>query len=179
MLGSGVYLTTSQKVATHFATSDSPTRAVKSALKHDALTSLLCMATGENNLLEMQNEKEKSRRNQRTLLLDDLHGVSCFAVFEARIILPPEINKDSPVTSSSNQNLDTENVNRNTRRDGKYYVVPDGRDIRITKLHLTFELTRKHRGTANFVTPKKRFMGTGLVLALLGLIVAFALGSRI
>ena len=93
------------------------------------------------------------------------------------IFTPPE-SKDSSVASSSGKNSDTKNVRRNTRRDGKYYVVPDGRDIRITKLHLTFELTRKHRGTTHLLIPKKNFKGTVLVLALLGLIVAFALSSQ-
>lgn len=58
----------------------------------------------------------------------DGYSISCFPVFEAQIILPPHGN-------STEKDC--------TRRDGNYFVVPNSQDIRITKLHLSFELVKK------------------------------------
>ncbi len=189
MLGSGVYLTTSQKVATFFATTNAPTQKVKSALKHDSLTNLLSMTTDAKNLL-MTNESDG-----RAALIDDLYEVSCFPVFEARIIRPLEkegdlVGKAPSAAAPSRQRCNTNNTSSSiascstsTRRDGKYYVVPDARDVRITKLHLTFELTQKNRGNlllSNFLLSFTPDDSTCVVLAvLLGLIMAFAFGTRI
>jgi len=150
MLGSGVYLTTSHKVASFFATSGGNRNACKqafaNALQHGSL----------RNLLQLQ--------------LDD-YDVSCFPVFEAKIIRPPDAAQDregrkpragggttfSPMaataTNGNGNDATTTNADSGgtyyyeaTRQEGKYYVVPDGRDIKITRLHLTFELVSKKRG---------------------------------
>ena len=202
MLGSGIYLTTSQKVATFFATSNAPTKTIRTALKHDSIRNLIAMAGGDwepdpdakggvtNGAIAMDNHDGASAS---AVSFDDLYEVSCFPVFEARIVRPPQNEVDPSVvpTSRQQQQNNAKNDNKNcsdimTKRDGKYYVVPDGRDVRITKLHLTLELTRKKRGTTNyFVLPEfvaTRLLlvrdgvgGPSITLAFLGMIVSFAL----
>jgi hypothetical protein len=206
MLGSGIYLTTSQKVATFFATSNAPTKTIRTALKHDSIGNLISMAagggweldpdtkgSGNNGAIGMDNHGAGTA----AVPFDDLYEVSCFPVFEARIVRPPEnegdpAGNDPSVVRTIRQQQNNNNNNcigtgsTTTRRDGKYYVVPDGRDVRITKLHLTLELTRKKRGITNyFVLPefvstrlllvRDGVAGTSIALAFLGLIVSFAL----
>ena len=143
MMGSGVYLSTSKKVATFFATNNSSknTNKIRTALKHDSLRNILQM---EGSLCYFDdddgNNDEENRSRYRDV--DEFYDISCYPVFENRIIRPPNDNNGEDktgVTGSKNNSNDRST----TRRDGKYYVVPDGRDIRITRLHLTFELKRK------------------------------------
>ncbi|MGK3746644.1 MAG: hypothetical protein ACI90V_013507, partial [Bacillariaceae sp.] len=161
MMGSGVYLSTSKKVATFFATTNSSknTNKIRTALKHDSLRNILQM---ESSLCYFDdddgNNDEENKNRYRDL--DEYYDISCYPVFENRIIRPPNDNNGEDKTdvtgskNNSNSNIST------TRRDGKYYVVPDGRDIRITRLHLTFELTRKRSNFlqklfSSFLLPNK------------------------
>lgn len=52
------------------------------------------------------------------------NNVSCYTVLEATILQIPEA----------------------TRRDGKYFVVPNGADIQITRLHLMLNVEKKRTG---------------------------------
>jgi hypothetical protein len=194
MLGSGIYLTTSQKVATLFATSDAPNRKVRSALKHDSMTNLLAMAAGSRELDVGAKDGGSSvaMEGHNAASFFDRYDVSCFPVFEARIIRPPgdKGNKaghePTAETSSrqktkySNSSRSVDSGSRATRRDGKYYVVPNGRDVRITKLHLTFELTRKKRRATNikfteFLSARLLARNApSIAFAVLGLAVSFA-----
>lgn len=167
IMGSGVYLTTSKKVANYFASLKVASRTIRSALKHDALTELLSKASGRSSSS-----------------VDELYDVCCFPVFEARIIRPPDSSNKS-TESNVHQAQKGAKVNNNmaTRHEGKYYVVPNGSDIRITKLHLTFELTRRKRGVLQFLREEtsarvmNSTIGTTIILITLGLIVAVALGT--
>ena len=179
MLGSGVYLTTSRKVATFFATSNASARTVRNALNHDSLKNLLSMASSGETLLWGEG-KIQDGDDRISTFLDELFNVSCFPVFEAKIIRPPCSDDRSiePISQIKKRNSSVGNGTTITRHDGKYYVVPDGREIRITKLHLTFELTQRKRETPNFVL-KEYFANSTrplIALAIWGLIVAFVLG---
>lgn len=144
IMGSGVYLSTSKKVAQFFATNNSSKNAnkIRTAFKHDSLRNILLLV--ENNLCfdndgDCDGDDEKRKKD-----LDEYYDISCYSVFEARIIRPP--NDDNNNNQNDNKNGDERAAAESkspTRRDGKYYVVPNGQDIRITRLHLTFELTRK------------------------------------
>ena len=203
MLGSGIYLTTSQKVATFFATSNAPTKTIRTALKHDSIRNLIAMAGGgweqdpdsksgvTNGGIAMYNHDGATAS---AVSFDDMYEVSCFPVFEARIVRPPQNEGDPSVVPTGRQQQNNNSNNRNgsdigstmTKRDGKYYVVPDGRDVRITKLHLTLELTRKKKGAANYfalpdyvstrlLLARDGVAGPSFALAFLGLILSFAL----
>jgi len=158
IMGSGVYLSTSKKVATFFATNNSSKNAnkIRTALKHDSLRNILPLM--ENSFC-FDNDKECDGNDdgddeKRKKDLDELYDISCYSVFEARIIRPP--NDDNNNNQNDNKNGDderaaSESSKSSTRRDGKYYVVPNGHDIRITRLYLTFEFTRKR---SNFLLRK-------------------------
>ena len=170
IMGSGVYLSTSKKVANYFATMKVTSPTIRNALKHDSLNSLLSKAPTNEMLFHKKDTGS-------TPSIDDLYDVSCFPVFEARIIRPPvKESKDAKVKNNCSDSSDT-------RHEGKYYVVPDGRDVRITKLHLTFELTRRKGGLLQFLyratSPytRKSAMGISIILVVLVLIFAIALGK--
>jgi len=108
MMGSGVYLSDSYKVASFFAANNSSSSgSFQLSWQHLSLLRLLDLSSPD---------------------VFDGQVISCFPVFEAQIILPPQKKSDEKDC---------------TRRDGKYFVVPNNRDIRITKLHLTFELVKE------------------------------------
>mmetsp|Transcript_15084 Transcript_15084/g.34079 ORF Transcript_15084/g.34079 Transcript_15084/m.34079 type:complete len:320 (+) Transcript_15084:307-1266(+) len=197
ILGSGIYLTTAYGVARYFATSEAPARAVRDALSHDALQNLLeASGGGTSGLLEtpVKNSKNNDKTRAGAARILDNYDVSCFSVFEARIVQPPAKDGESNEASlndpsvaskktSTNQNNTTNgssfSVARHTRRDGKYFVVPDGRDIRITKLHLTFELTKKRTS----VGVQSLVLGSwwrplSIALALLVLFVSMGMSRR-
>ena len=171
IMGSGVYLSTSKKVANYFATMKVTSPTIRNALRHDSLNSLLSKAP-TNEILFHKKDTGRS-----TPSIDDLCDVSCFPVFEARIIRPPiKESKDAKVKNNCSDSSDT-------RHEGKYYVVPDGRDVRIIKLHLTFELTRRKGGLLQFLYratstyTMKSTMGISIILAVVVLIFAIALGK--
>ena len=198
MMGSGVYVTTSKKVATFFATAHSPARMVRTALKHDSIVHLISMAGGD--VLEIASDAtgvRPPRHESETSSFHDSYEVSCFPVFEARIVRPPDIegNRTDRDPSSGlpsrrkehpyddNNDVGSSGANStSTRRDGKYYVVSDARDVRITKLHLTFELkrTRPTRVIPKFLSKRLlALIGVAnapvLLLALFGLAVSVAI----
>lgn len=125
MLGEGVYLSTAYSVAAMFAKMDARyTPALLEAWQHPAL---LCLIRDHTSTLDntTTNTGDVGSRN-----ILDQYTVTCYPVFQATIIAPPEQENATPSTNC-------------TRRDGKYYVVPNSEDIRITRLHLTVELKRK------------------------------------
>jgi hypothetical protein len=77
----------------------------------------------------------------------DKYTVSCRAVVQARIILPPAPSAKIDQTSTDSVRGTEMNGNKYnnscTRRDGKYFVVPSNQDIRVTALHLTFDFQPK------------------------------------
>eukprot|EP00751_Fragilariopsis_kerguelensis_P034504 CAMPEP_0170965154 /NCGR_PEP_ID=MMETSP0735-20130129/40778_1 /TAXON_ID=186038 /ORGANISM="Fragilariopsis kerguelensis, Strain L26-C5" /LENGTH=355 /DNA_ID=CAMNT_0011382507 /DNA_START=453 /DNA_END=1521 /DNA_ORIENTATION=- len=163
IMGSGVYLSTSKKVATFFATNNSSKNAnkIRTALKHDSLRNILLLV--ENGLC-FDNDKDCDGNGdvdddgddeKRKKDLDELYDISCYSVFEARIIRPPNDgnnnNQQNDNKNGDDERAAAESSKSSTRRDGKYYVVPNGHDIRITRLYLTFELTRKR---SNFLLRK-------------------------
>jgi hypothetical protein len=113
MMGEGVYLSTSYNVAYFFATSNSKPLNPK-VWQHSCFWKLTNMTRKPND--------------------DNNYRVSCYAVVEANILLPP----DSPKGDS-------------TRRDGKYYVVPNQRDIHMTKIHLTLEIEKQWSISSTFL----------------------------
>jgi len=116
MMGSGIYFSTSHKVASHFATNEA---------RNSTNSGTFQKAWWHLSLMNLLNLKGMS-------VLDD-YVISCFPVFEAEIILPPKPDG----TNAGNDKGDY------TRRNGNYFVVPNSWDIRITKLHLTIELAKK------------------------------------
>lgn len=104
ILGEGVYLTTSFNVAYFFATSNAKPLHPQ-VWQHSSFWKLT------NNMMRNPN---------------DNYRVSCYAVVEANILLPPK----SPRKDC-------------TRRDGTYYVVPNPQDISMTKIHLTIEVSKQ------------------------------------
>ncbi|VEU41548.1 unnamed protein product [Pseudo-nitzschia multistriata] len=160
VLGSGVYLSTSRRVATFFATAaanqrNAPRRALAEALYHESLVELLLRAAQAPG-----GEARASRGILRDAIgavgekasLRDRYDVNCYPVFEAKIVRPPEASEvdnlggKGTLPPSNNDATTIDPGYRPTRRDGTYCVVPDGRDVRITKLHLTVELECKRRG---------------------------------
>jgi hypothetical protein len=134
MLGTGVYFSTSKKVASFFTT-DNSAPVHPTVWRHPSLVHLLGFLPNNNN------------NNNNIRALDD-YNVSCFPIFQAKILLPPPSSSsldNTPNGGGSEQTTTptTTNGGSSTRREGTYLVVPDARDIRITKLHLTFELEKK------------------------------------
>ena len=102
MMGSGIYLSTAYKVASHFAEINTSGQSATQAWRCQSLLRVLGC------------HPDMLRHGQV--------AVSCFPVFEARIFLPPVKTR-------------TYTRDKCTR--------PDGHDVRITKLHLTFELVKR------------------------------------
>mmetsp|Transcript_13627 Transcript_13627/g.29603 ORF Transcript_13627/g.29603 Transcript_13627/m.29603 type:complete len:588 (-) Transcript_13627:117-1880(-) len=122
MMGTGVYLSTAYDVAAFFAKNDArSTPALMQAWRHPAVLSLIQYACAGSS---------PTTDSSISGTFWDEYTVACYPVFEAAIIAPPE----------SNDCVDDEDC---TRREGKYYVVPNSDNIRITKLHLTMELKKK------------------------------------
>ena len=78
----------------------------------------------------------------------DTYDIRCLAVFEATIIQPPHHNTE-------------EFDERITRQEGKYFVCENDEFVRISKLHLTFELSKK-----------VKWMPRGIPLSLVVLLIA-------
>lgn len=115
MMGEGIYLTTSYDVAYFFATKDTKPLP-RQVWWQPSFWKVIGMRAPEN--------------------LEDWL-VTCYAVVESTIILPPE---DEP--------LDAKNC---TRRAGKYYVVPDPQDIHMNKVHITVELSKRQKAPSMFL----------------------------
>ena len=116
MMGTGVYLTSSYNVAYFFATSHAKPLH-RQVWQHASFWKVIHWIMPRN-----------SKNN-------DNYRVSCYAVVEANILLPPESPKKGDDC---------------TRRDGTYYVVPNPRDIFMTKIHLTIEVS-KQRSMSSFL----------------------------
>jgi len=121
MMGEGVYLSSSRQVAESFAikAAERPPLALHLAFQHESLLRLLC-----------HTEVDVASLNP----LDD-YDITCLPVFEATIIKPPPLPTD--------EEEERNNKNHTTRQEGKYFVCEDSNHIRITKLHLTIELSKK------------------------------------
>ena len=124
MMGAGVYLSTAFEVAEMFAqTATRSTKALTFAIQHESLLRLLHFAKVDVASLGPLDEYE----------------ISCLPVFEAIIIAPPaEDNEDQ----SSATNQISIHTKKHTRQEGKYFVA-DSDLIRISKLHLRFDLAKK------------------------------------
>jgi hypothetical protein len=118
IMGEGVYLSSSRKVAENFAimAAERPPKPLALALEHESLLYLLYFA------------------NINVAKLDPLntYDIKCLPVFEAAIIKPP--------AKEMGYNEFDERI---THQEGKYFVCADSEFVWITKLHLTFELTNK------------------------------------
>ena len=123
MMGEGVYLSSSRQVAEYFAQSaaQQPGPALASAFQHESILHLLCVANLDISDLEPL----------------ECYDIICLPVFEATIIQPSSKSKNDTSGGVS------DNGNRYTKQEGKYFVCTDSEFIRITKLHLTIELTKK------------------------------------
>mmetsp|Transcript_8786 Transcript_8786/g.21450 ORF Transcript_8786/g.21450 Transcript_8786/m.21450 type:complete len:731 (-) Transcript_8786:1774-3966(-) len=206
MMGSGVYVTTSRKVATFFATSNAPARMVRSALKHDSIVHLLSMAGDDAREITSDATdrgangglRPSQQHKSEAASFHDSYEVSCFPVFEARIVRPPGTEGDGtggdpstglpsrrkkPHDNKNNDGRRNGTDSTSTRRDGKYYVVSDARDIRITKLHLAFELKRTRRatptGALSRFLPTRLLAPTGIANAPMRLLALFGLAASI
>jgi hypothetical protein len=138
MLGHGIYVSPSLRVAEFFAQSTTIHSRVFWQWYH--------------NYRFQRNEKKNGTESQVIPWLDDLpievlddYEVSCTAVVQARIIMPPTSSFGQSTNSGELGMINSNTDDRSTRRDGKYFVVPDSQDLRVTKLHLTFELQRKRK----------------------------------
>ncbi len=129
-MGDGVYLSSSRRVAEHFARSaaERPPPALSVAFQHESLLHLLCHAGIDVSDLDPL----------------DSYSITCFPVFEATIIKPPPpgIADDGDIVGKED-GKEYATTSTATRQEGKYYVCSDGEFVRISKLHLTFELSKK------------------------------------
>ena len=125
MMGAGVYLSTSFEVATMFAqTATRSTKTLAFAFHHESLLRLLHSAKVDVASLGPLDE----------------YNISCLPVFEAIIIAPPaDDNEEQPTAIDQTSNIDTKKC---TRQEGKYFVAESDL-IRISKLHLRFDLAKK------------------------------------
>ena len=125
MMGTGVYLSTSYDVAAFFAKNDARyTPALLQAWQHPAVLRLILSTLSESHAYI-----NKSTHSACSFWHE--YTVSCYPVFEATIIAPPD------------EDTDCKGEKHCTRREGKYYVVPNSDNIRITKLYLTIELKKR------------------------------------
>jgi len=165
VLGSGIYLSTKISVANRFAWLNAKTQKIRTALMHDCTKSLLSMAPGSSELGINPGIRELGKDNvdSKRVSFEERYDISCFPVFEARIPHPPEEGKHSS----------------DDRLEGAVCVVRDERDVRITKLHVTFELKRKNRGEFifwNFISSLKTSFSTSIsFLGFMGIAISFAL----
>ena len=120
IMGDGVYLSTSFQVAERFAftAAEHPPPSLALAFQHESFYQLLCFAGVDIVSLGPL----------------DTYDIKCLPVFEATIIHPPREKQCSKLG---------EDERCFTRQEGKYFVCSDSEFIRITKLHLNFELTKK------------------------------------
>ena len=125
MMGAGVYLSTAFEVADMFAqTATRNSKSLAYAFQHESLLRLLHHANVDLNSLGPLDE----------------YDISCLPVFEAKIIsTPPAQDEDVAEVAKTSTAIDTKKV---TRQEGKYFVA-DSDMIRITKLHLRFDLTKR------------------------------------
>ena len=126
MMGAGVYLSTAFEVADMFAqTATRNTKSLAYAFQHESLLRLFHLAKVDVTSVGPLDE----------------YDISCLPVFEATIIAPPPAQDEdaAEVAKSKNSNIDAKKI---TRQEGKYFVA-DSDLIRITKLHLRFDLTRR------------------------------------
>ena len=125
MMGAGVYLSTAFEVARMFAqTVTRSTKALAFAFHHESLLRLLHSAKVDVASLGPLDE----------------YNISCLPVFEAIIIAPPaDDNEEQPTATDQTSNIDTKKC---TRQEGKYFVAESDL-IRISKLHLRFDLAKK------------------------------------
>lgn len=116
IMGDGIYVSSSRQVAESFAVmaAERTPPSLPYAFEHESLLHLLSYA------------------NVNIAKLDplDTYDIKCLAVFRATIIQPPK-------------NHDEEFDERITRQEGKYFVCENDEFVRISKLHLTFELSKK------------------------------------
>ena len=124
MMGAGVYLSTALEVADMFAqTATRNTKSLAYAFQHESLLRLLHFAKVDVTSLGPLDE----------------YDISCLPVFEAKIIAPPPRQDKGAAEAAKTSAVDTK---RFTRQEGKYFVA-DSDFIRITKLHLRFDLTKR------------------------------------
>lgn len=125
MMGAGVYLSTAFEVARMFAqTATRSTKALAFAFHHESLLRLL----------------HSTKVDVASLGPLDEYNISCLPVFEAIIIAPPaDDNEEQPTAIDQTSNIDTKKC---TRQEGKYFVAESDL-IRISKLHLRFDLAKK------------------------------------
>lgn len=136
MLGSGIYVSPSLQVAEFFA---------QSATLHPSVF----WHWYQNHLVAQTQDADThvSWLGNLPLKALDKYNVSCRAVVQARLILPPSSPASNGETITKSANGSEANGDSQysawTRRDGKYFVVPNNQDIRVTGLHLTFEFEPK------------------------------------
>ena len=124
MMGAGVYLSTAFEVADMFAqTATRNTRSLNYAMQHESLLRLLHLANFDVTGLGPLDE----------------YDISCLPVFEASIIAPPPAQYEDTADVTKSCILDAKKF---TRQEGKYFVA-DSDLIRLTKLHLRFDLTKR------------------------------------
>ena len=126
MMGAGVYLSTAFEVADMFAqTATRNTRSLNYAMQHESLLRLLHLANFDVTGLGPLDE----------------YDISCLPVFEATIVAPPPAEDETAANMARSSIVDTRKF---TRQEGKYFVA-DSDLIRLTKLHLRFDLTKRSR----------------------------------
>ncbi|KAL7548955.1 hypothetical protein ACHAWF_014081 [Thalassiosira exigua] len=154
MMGEGVYLSSSKQVAESFAVraAERPPAALSSAFQHECLLHLLCLAGMDVSTLEPL----------------DCYNIKCLPVFEATILKPPSkvINRENSDDKGSGVVTGNANSNHCTRQEGKYFVCPNSELVRLTKLHLTFELSKKSKAWV----PRFLFYLTVMLVAILWMI---------
>ena len=124
MMGAGVYLSTAFEVADMFAqTATRNSKSLAYAFQHESLLRLLHHANFD--LISLGPLYE--------------YDISCLPVFEAKIISPPPAQDKNAAEARTSTAIDTKKV---TRQEGKYFVA-DSDLIRITKLHLRFDLAKR------------------------------------
>lgn len=131
MMGAGVYLSSSKRVAEAFAikAAERPPKGLASAFVHESLVQLL-IAGG----VDVESFLDCSL---------DGYDVVCLPVFEAVIIKPPLEDDVDDRNGTVDGMADGTQSAGMTRQEGKYFVCSDSEFVRITKLHLTIELRKK------------------------------------
>ena len=122
MMGEGVYLSTSKTVADMFAqtAAEAPSQALSFAFQHEALLRILHYANVDISHLDPLSE----------------YNIACLPIFEATIIAPPPKDVEESACSSKSS------TGPCTRQEGKYFCT-DSSLVRITRLHLRFEMSKK------------------------------------